>query len=339
MLGDLAGIYDKATLILALTITPLHVGTGRGHEGFVDLPIQRDKYGYPCIWSSSFKGALRSSLTLRYGCLDNASLRECEIIKLIFGPEKEEVALKAFAGSVSFTDLKLLAIPGPCGAGVCLYTSEHLLESFIAFTDALGMENLKDKAREALEDIKAQWERGIKFIVSSSEALIGQTGALVIPVGIYKESELKYSGKLYEFYKAILNEVMPDSLKSTVEELARKVIVIDKSRAPKIIGHKLIVQTTRVALDYRTKKVIIGALWSEEYVPEFAIFYGGILCSKPREKSLAEKYGITSGEDVFNRLRDLLRVSNGRHFYLFLGGLETIGRGLVRIVLLQGGRS
>ncbi|MFP3157935.1 MAG: RAMP superfamily CRISPR-associated protein, partial [Caldivirga sp.] len=50
-----------AKLILLESLTPLHPGSGRG-SAYVDLPVQRDEFDFPTIWSSSLKGALRSTL-------------------------------------------------------------------------------------------------------------------------------------------------------------------------------------------------------------------------------------------------------------------------------------
>jgi len=43
-------------------LTPIHVGVGRGEATHVDLPLQRDEFGFPTIWASSLKGAIKSNL-------------------------------------------------------------------------------------------------------------------------------------------------------------------------------------------------------------------------------------------------------------------------------------
>jgi len=60
-----------AKLILLESLTPLHPGSGRG-SAYVDLPVQRDEFDFPTIWSSSLKGALRSTLTLSCNGINDA---------------------------------------------------------------------------------------------------------------------------------------------------------------------------------------------------------------------------------------------------------------------------
>jgi CRISPR-associated protein Cmr4 len=57
----------SARLVFIEALTPLHPGAGRSVEGLADLPVQRDEFGFPTIWASSLKGAIKS-----------AKLLECE---------------------------------------------------------------------------------------------------------------------------------------------------------------------------------------------------------------------------------------------------------------------
>ena len=54
---------SAAKLMFIYALTPLHPGAGKAAAGGspVELPVQRDEFGFPTIWSSSLKGVLRSS--------------------------------------------------------------------------------------------------------------------------------------------------------------------------------------------------------------------------------------------------------------------------------------
>jgi CRISPR-associated protein Cmr4 len=82
---------------------------------------------------------------------------------------------------------------------------------------------------------------------------------------------------------------------------------------------------TRIAIDYEKKVARVGALWTEEYLPEFSIAYSLILVSKPRKSN--DK--IKTASDVIKSLLEGLG-GNLDEFSLILGGDETIGRGIVK---------
>lgn len=52
-------VQPKSALLVLRAETPLHAGAGSG-AGEIDLPVQREKHtGWPVVWASSVKGALR----------------------------------------------------------------------------------------------------------------------------------------------------------------------------------------------------------------------------------------------------------------------------------------
>ncbi len=317
------GSYDSAFLALVQAVTPVHAGVGgRGH--IVDLPVQRDFTGYPCIWGSSFKGALRSALEQRY-----QSEREHAIIEAIFGPPQDRAY--EFSGCVVFSDLKLLAIPGPCGAGICYLTSLLLLNYLKNFVE---LAEVDDELRNSVESVVSRISRlarSRRFIVSSYECLVGKDknkliiGDTVI-IDFEQATELGYLF-LQLFRKLGMNEEL-------AQWLSERVVVVPETIARELIGRKLLQCVTRIALDYRTKTVRPGALWSEEYVPELTIFTGLILASKPRSKNIEE---LKSSTAVIKKLVELLGGKidgNTARFYVILGGHETIGKGIVRVTLI-----
>lgn len=319
---DMLGSYDSSFLVLAEAVTPIHAGVGGKGAGIVDLPVQRDFAGYPCIWGSSFKGALRSVLELRY----EGRKEEDAIIKAIFGPSPERA--HEFGGCVVFGDLKLLAVPGPCGAGVCYFTSPLLLNYLSEFASLTKID--QDLAKLATEVVDAVANLS-DFVVSSNECLTNQK--LVIGAGTVIDVREPPISKLKDLFMLLLKRLgLSDVL---ANRFSNRVIVVPEPMARELIGRKLLLSVTRVALDYKTKTVRPGALWSEEYVPELTLFSGVMFASKPR--STQEVKCLDSGVAVATKLVKLLggETSNGvGRFHVVLGGHETIGKGIVKVALL-----
>ena len=104
--------YLLSDLIVLRAVTPVHAGVGRA-GGVVDLPVQRDEYGYPCIYSSSLKGALKAGLLQAFlkslGGGSGAYHRALMAVQALLGPEPEEG--ESFESSVALLDAYLFAMP------------------------------------------------------------------------------------------------------------------------------------------------------------------------------------------------------------------------------------
>lgn len=87
------------------TLTNLHVGSGSENYGVIDNLIQRDPAtNFPCINSSSLKGALREYCR-NYLNVNEASVNE------IFGADKKDGEESLQAGKYRFLQADLLSIP------------------------------------------------------------------------------------------------------------------------------------------------------------------------------------------------------------------------------------
>ena len=96
-------MFEKAAVILYYALTPTHMGAGDG-IGVVDAPIQREVMtGYPVMYGSGLKGAIRHELS---GVSQGGGDRD---LNLIFGPESKDSA--EHAGAVSFTDANIVLFP------------------------------------------------------------------------------------------------------------------------------------------------------------------------------------------------------------------------------------
>ena len=84
--------------------TSIHAGAGSSVAG-VDLPIQREAHnGWPCVFGSAVKGALRAKAEEKWG-KDNDSVR------LVFGSDYETDTTSGHAGALLVGDARLLLMP------------------------------------------------------------------------------------------------------------------------------------------------------------------------------------------------------------------------------------
>lgn len=87
------------------TLTNLHVGSGSENYGVIDNLIQRDPAtNFPCIYSSSLKGALREY------CRNYLQV-EKNVLTDIFGADKQDGEDEMRAGKYRFLQADLLSIP------------------------------------------------------------------------------------------------------------------------------------------------------------------------------------------------------------------------------------
>jgi len=87
-----------------LAQTSIHAGTGDS-TGIIDLPIQREGHsGWPCVYGSAVKGALRAAASTRLAEQNN-------LVNAIFGPGPDTEQASEYAGALAVGDARLLLLP------------------------------------------------------------------------------------------------------------------------------------------------------------------------------------------------------------------------------------
>ena len=331
-----------AKLILLESLTPLHPGSGRG-SAYVDLPVQRDEFDFPTIWSSSLKGALRSTLTLSCNGINDAVERvKCRRkVYLVFGPETDEAS--DYASAVSILDARLVLIPARSLRGVWTYvTSPHLLNYLLTYMEVVNHGKRNDLAK-LVEQVKGVVKDGTA-IISKPDLLVSGNSIVI--------NELELSATQDATLSQLIN-LLPGDIRNIASE--RGLTVVSDSNVQEVVRRSLIIQP-RIRLDYATKTVSGGGLWEEEYVPQFTVFTTAILCNGTKTKGDEESIkrwinrdgsGLSNGEkkkleDEYKSLVSSLKDANnvctealggGRELTsLFFGGKETTGKGLAKII-------
>ncbi len=289
--------------LIAYTITPTHFGIGRA-PSIVDLPIARDPLGYPIMPSSGVKGALKSRCGRKYIENGRINCSEGKRCCCLYGPEPGESEKGGSAAAL--TDFVLLAAPVPSPTHGWVYVSSpYLLLRISALLNYLGASDLASSLRGLAE---AVMEGG--------------------PVFLGEATEVKVLGKKFSTKppndEVDLSKLQDEGLAS---ELSKKLLVVPDRDAPSTID-KGVIRYWRVRLRYDTKTVDQRMLWSEEYLPAGTIFVGGIALTQRRNS-----YCLENNKD---KAREYFKqeFSEDRPAYLFLGGKEGIGKGLVKIRVL-----
>ncbi len=334
--------FHRGALLVATAITPIHAGAGRGY-GVVDLPIQRDALGYPEIWASSIKGALKAYLLRKYR--GNQELEKA--VQGFFGSEPEETP--TVPGIAMLHNLVPLAIPAPSVTHGLLYvTTPYLLsrvKNYIEIvkvcapsrvTDPALFDKLREVVSRALELSNTLNESGV--LASSAVGSEGDSVALgTMELSIVKTIDCGYAPSINA-----LNALYQ------VHSLSGKLVVVS-DRIGRSVIEASIQRVYRVRLDRVTKTVERGALWSEEYLPHGTLLVGLLVWQDPKTVSERVKQKVRNSRSERERIehekykqyyeplaneRNLNELLGALHYkFIVVGGKETIGRGILKLAL------
>lgn len=306
-------LFAKGGLIGIFCEEPTHFGRGR-ETGLVDLPIQRSATtDLPIGQSSSIRGVLRSFLELS---------GEESLARDIFGSEPTKTPTKV--GYIDLSDAKLLVMPIRSIAGLfCWLTCSTCLSELNRALKRLQEVTGKSPSNFGLPE---GLHKDLEVVVSET---VPQDGALMP-----KESENVIDGKLVLLdgemeLKAEVREKVSSLAKSLssliapsedyLKNIFKRRFAVVKDDIFKLATKRGLEVATRISIEYDTKTVRRGGLWSEEYLPAFSFLFSEVYFHTrvPTEKSEGKI------EDFLNFMERI----NGKR--IFIGGKEGIGKGLV----------
>lgn len=231
--------------------TSIHAGIGQSTGG-VDLPIQREAHtGWPCVYGSAMKGALRSHAETRCG---NPSW-----ITDVFGPDTNTNKASDHAGAIAVTDARLLLLP-----------VRSLTGHFKWITCPAVLERLK---------------RDMQMIGRQAEFQIPPTtvGAIVTSIG-------NGSIFLEEYQFTQVQQEIADLITVLVrfgmdtENLMQQLAIMHNDDFADFCSAAATV-TPHIAIDNKTKTVRSGALWYEETLPPDTLLYTMLLANPSRSSN------------------------------------------------------
>jgi CRISPR-associated protein Cmr4 len=291
------------TAILGLHAeTSLHAGAGSALD-VVDLPIQREAHtGWPCVFGSAVKGALRSC----------AKPRGADHIDLIFGPERANSS--EHAGALLVSDARLVLLP-----------VRSLTGHFRWITCPALLDRLKRDA-ERLE---------LSGFAFETPKIPAPEAEQADPVALAPETcseplfleEYRYEVRKEEQLSAVIEALAKLSdVAGFAESLAAQLVVVGNDDFAFLCRHAIPI-TPHVALDSEKKTTQKGALWYEETLPPETLLYVCLAAHAARR----EKTVLNAGE-ILAGVRALFEKKP----YLQLGGNETVGMGWCKTQWVEG---
>lgn len=286
------------TILGLLAQTSIHAGTG-SNTGVIDLPIQREGHnGWPCVFGSSMKGALRTRAESQYGKDNNSVI-------CVFGPTTQNAS--DHAGAIMVSDARLLLLP------IRSLTSQF---KWVTCPDALGRFK-RDVARfgmKALQDTIPS--------VTGNDAVVPQQtkdGALFL-------EEYRFDARTQNLDTLITSLANLMQRDDAVTALQQQLVIVSDDMFAHLCQHATPVNA-HIAIDSDTKTVRNGALWYEETLPPETLLYVGLSATKARAQN-AEM----PAESILGAITGLF----DKQPWLQVGGNETIGMGWCAVKALGG---
>jgi CRISPR-associated protein Cmr4 len=251
----------QAALLGIYTLTSTHCGTGKAMDA-VDLPIAREEHtGHPVLPSSSIKGALRAA----------AERSKLPGTKAWFGPEinpgvsgaKEEL----YAGSVVFTDARLLAFPvRALHTAFCWVTCPLVLERFHRDLQAFGKTSVWPQ-KGALHPASDKWDPEKR-----KAHVAGELAALVLEDLAFSEAELVVDKDGLKAIAEAFGALLGPSEGVLRKRLEKDLIVVHDADFADLVTRTMPVQARIRLNDRKTTTGDGGNLWYEETLPNDALF-------------------------------------------------------------------
>lgn len=285
------------TILGLLAQTSIHAGTG-SNTGVIDLPIQREGHnGWPCVFGSSMKGALRTRAETQYGKDNNSVI-------YVFGPNTQNAS--DHAGAIMVSDARLLLLP------IRSLTSQF---KWVTCPDALKRYQ-RDSERFGMKTSK------IDISVTGNNAIVPQQtkdGALFL-------EEYRFDAKTQNLDALITSLASLMQRDDAETALQQQLVIVSDDMFAHLVQHATPVNA-HIAIDSDTKTVRNGALWYEETLPPETLLYVGLSATKARAQN-AEM----PAESILGAITGLF----AQQPWLQVGGNETVGMGWCAVKALGG---
>jgi len=312
-------IYETKIYTLK-TLTNLHVGNGEVNYSVIDKQVQKDILaGYPTIYSSGLKGALREYMIHQKFKKDEGKDSTRVLTNIIFGSEPVEKSpgtatsnSKAKQGYVNFFDTKLLALPVRCDkVPYLLATSKRVLRAYMDYCTALGLETAPGLEDVNISDVGEGYR--LEDHTDKEEITVEEEG------WTYGQSTCSANKKLQAF-------------------LGRNIVVLKDEHFDTLAK-----ELPFVARNY-LENGISKNLWYEEIVPRESLFYFAL--QKPKDDLLA--YRLSNDNNDLSKeaqkqsKKDVLVKKMFKAFdeklegaKFFIGANTSVGYGLCEIKELK----
>jgi len=322
-------LYDQRRMMFMVAETPLHPGSG-AETGLVDLPIQRERHtGFPKIEASTIKGCLRDLFSRTQGnqkiegtAQDNSGQQRKangDLVEVLFGPDTQKA--NEHAGALVFTDARILLFPVRSLKGVFAWTTSPLvLQRLVREAELAEQQEIKNAAADLLK---------ISSNLNDHQAITAQNSIVKVqtnPAKVVLE-QFAFEAKPYKQAEDFA-DTTAKILGLDDKTLAERLVVINDDSFGYLVRHATDV-VTRVRIDDETGTVVSGGLWTEEYLPQETVLWCLVMAS---DALWAEENGLKSAAGIMSAFCNCINNTNR----VFLGGDQTVGKGLVRLCVVGG---
>jgi len=240
-------------------------------------------------------------------------------IALTFGPEEGDT----YAGSISFTDAKILLFPVKSLKGVFAWiTCPMVLHRFVEDMKFAGkVDSIEDRNFESIKNT----------IPNGSDLLISER----IILEEFTFGEITEADETSKIADKLSDIIFPED---TVyyywkDKLRKNLVVLADDDFQQFVTHSTEV-ITRTRIDSETGTVQSGALWTEEYLPQDSILYSIAMTTSVRVQD--DKKEPFKGENPDEEAEKVMEFFKSvMPEVIHLGGNQTIGKGIVRINLWE----
>lgn len=289
---------QKTTIIGLHSQTSIHAGTGSS-TGVIDLPIQREGHnGWPCIFGSAVKGALRARAEEEHG-------KGKDDVIYVFGEETEKG--NELAGAIAISDARLLLLP------VRSLTSQFKWVTCPA----------------AIKRFKLDADRFGTTLSITDDLTVAEDEALV--AGEHNQNRLfleeyRFDTKVVKF-DSVIDAINPLMKNVSKGDLEKQLVIISDDNFSHLAQHVTPVNA-HIAIDSDTKIVKPGALWYEETLPPETLLYTGISAVASRTRQDTKKIDVPADPKLdASQVMGAVTGLFDKHSWLQLGGNETVGMG------------
>lgn len=277
--------------------TSIHAGAGKA-VGVIDLPIMRESHtGWPCIYGSAVKGALRAK----------AELTKADWIADVFGPDTNNAS--EHAGALSVGDARLLLLP------VRSLTTHFKWVACPALLNRAATDAGRMNVPGAVG-----WD---------SQQLLGEADAYVHQSqgnGSLFLEDFRFAAKSLDLTALItwLDKFVGNGFGKRLES---QLVVVSDDMFSHLAQYTTAV-TPHIAINNEKKTVKEGALWYEETLSAETVLYVAMMAQPSRKQG--------SGKDSTTVMKHVDELFPAQNAYLQLGGNETVGMGWCRVSKVGG---
>jgi CRISPR-associated protein Cmr4 len=299
-------MFTKQRLMFLYSEMPVHPGSGTS-TGVIDMPIQREVWTeLPIIQPSGLKGALREYFEKKHA----GNIAEKNKIKQVFGTESSD-----YSGAMGLSQARILLFPLASLKGLFVYATSpmclHMLKKDIQGSTTQPAQPFP--SIPSVTDERTALVPTDNNITVNSRVILSQFGFTATT-----------NNDVANIAKWISDNAMPDDGNNTFDywktHLSTSMIILHDDIFKEFTKIKSeVVYRNRIG---NNGVVVKGGLWTEEYIPADTLMWTNIFAMRPLN---GYSGALSTDDEVLNYMQD----QGLTHF--FVGGNQTIGRGLLRV--------